>query len=192
MINKKLLAVLAVCVFVLSYNISYANNENINDFDKNKSPKCQKNQYHHPHPRNINMDILRPSKEEMEQKKAEFEKRLNLTDEQKKQIEENRAKDTEKIKPIMEKIHIKRNELHKILNNQSLSQTEKDQKAQVIKNEIRKLKQQADKYHKENMRRFEEILTEEQKQEFEKIKEEQKQEMEQRRKKFIEMGRNNQ
>ena len=48
------------------------------------------------------------SKEEMDAKKVEFEKRLNLTEEQKIQVEINKQNDKEKIKPIIDKLHQKK------------------------------------------------------------------------------------
>ena len=123
----------------------------------------------------------RPSKAEMEAKKAEFEKRLNLTEEQKKQIEENRKKDHEKIKPIFEQMKNKKIELRRIRRDNSISHKDKDKKIKKLKSEIKVLNEKADEYRQENMKKFESILTEEQKQEFAKIKEEQKKEMERRR-----------
>ncbi len=123
----------------------------------------------------------RPSKAEMEAKKAEFEKRLNLTEDQKRQIEENRKEDHEKIKPIFEQVKNKKIELRRIKRDNSISPKNKDKKIKKLKSEIKMLNEKADEYRQENMKKFESILTEEQKQEFAKIKEEQKKEMERRR-----------
>lgn len=123
----------------------------------------------------------RPSKEEMEAKKLEFERRLNLTEAQKKQIEADKQKDRETIKPIIERTKTLKRELHEIDENTTLSQQEKEAKVQKMKSELRELHILANKCRKENMQRFEAILTDKQKAEFSKIKEEQKQEMEKRR-----------
>lgn len=125
-----------------------------------------------------------PSKEEMQKKKAEFEKRLKLTDEQKKQIELNKQKDIENIKPIMEEIKAKRIEARAINENKELTIGEAEQQRAEIYKQIKVLRVQADNLRKENMKNFESILTEKQKKEFAKIKEEQKKEMEKRRKNF--------
>lgn len=131
------------------------------------------------------------TKEEMEKKRAEFEKRLNLTEEQKNYIEINKEKDREKIKPIIKKIHKKRIDYMMLETNQEIDEESKIKQKKELKNEIKELKLQADNCRKENMKNFEAILTEEQKIEFEKIKAEQKQEMEKRRKEFLKQKNNN-
>lgn len=123
-----------------------------------------------------------PSKEEMEAKKAEIDKRLKLTDEQKQAIEVQKKQDIEKMKPIFDDIHKKKQEFKKVMDDKSLSQAEKDKKIKDIKSDLHELKGQADSLRKENMNNFENILTEKQKKEFTKIKNEQKKEMEKRRK----------
>lgn len=125
-----------------------------------------------------------PSKAEMEAKRIEFEKRLKLTDKQKQQIELQKQQDREKIKPIIEQIHLKKQEFNKIKNDSNLSQENKDKKLKEVRDDLRNLKIQADSLRKENMQNFENILTEKQKKEFSKIKEEQRKEMDQRRKAF--------
>lgn len=119
--------------------------------------------------------------EDMELKKAEFEYRLKLTDEQKKQIELNKQKDIENIKPIMQRIKIKSDEFRKIDENKSLTPDEKMKKKHQLRMEIKSLKMQADNCRKENMKNFETLLTDKQKKEFQKIKSEQKKEMEKRK-----------
>ncbi len=120
----------------------------------------------------------------MAAKKAEFENRLKLTDKQKEQIEADRKKDHEKVKPIFEDIDKKRAEIKKIKKDPSLTQANKDKKIEKLRKDIKKLKQKTKKYHAENMKKFESILTEEQKVEFNKIKAEQKLEMQIRRAEF--------
>lgn len=119
--------------------------------------------------------------EDMELKKAEIEHRLKLTDEQKKQIELNKQKDIENIKPIMQSIKIKSDEFRKIDENKSLTPDEKMKKKHQLRMEIKSLKMHADNCRKENMKNFETLLTDKQKKEFQKIKSEQKKEMEKRK-----------
>ena len=137
-------------------------------------------------------DMMRPpfhSKEEMQAKKAEIDKRLNLTDKQKQQIEKNKQKDREKIKPVMEKMKAKHEELHKIYTDESLTKEQKDKKAEAVKKDLNKLRTQADNCRKQNMKNFESVLTKDQKIEFEKIKQEQKAEMEKRKAEFEQRGK---
>lgn len=97
--------------------------------------------------------------------------RLNLSEEQKQQAHEIRMKGHEKMKPIFEKMQAKKQEIRKI-NESDLTQSEKDAKILPLKNEIKKLAQEAKKVRIENTKQFEAILTDEQKVEFEKIKQE--------------------
>ena len=123
-------------------------------------------------------------KAEMEAKRAEFEKRLELTDEQKKQIQDNKIKDREKIKPILEQMRVKHEEYKQIDEDATISAEDKDKKKQQLRAELKELKVKADNCRKENMKNFESLLTEKQKKEFEKIKKEQKKEFEKRKKSF--------
>ena len=126
----------------------------------------------------------KPSKAEMEAKKAEIDKRLGLTDVQKKKLEKIKNNDREKIKPVIEKINADDAELHKIYRNNTLTEEQKSKKAEKIKKDIAKNRIQADKYRMQNMKNFESVLTKEQKTEFEKIKQEQKADMEKRKVEF--------
>lgn len=128
-------------------------------------------------------------KAEMAAKKAEFEKRLNLTDEQKKKIAENKAKDKEKIKPIMDSLKQKKEELNKVYEDTTISEEEKAQKISELRKDIKNLKAQKVEIYKANMKNFESILTDKQKAEFAKIKAEQKKEMEKHRKQFAKKGK---
>lgn len=124
------------------------------------------------------------TKEEMEAKKVEFEKRLNLTEEQKKQIEINKQNDKEKIKPIIDKLHQKKLDYMMLEANADIDEQTKTKQKEELQNEIKELKFQADNCRKENMQNFEAILSDEQKAEFEKIKIEQKTELEKRKQEF--------
>ena len=125
-----------------------------------------------------------PSKEEMAEKKAEFEKRLNLTEEQKQQIAENKKQDIEKMKPVFEKMKAKRHAMRAVDFDATLSSEQKQAKKEELKEEMKTLKETADNYRAENMKNFESILDDKQKKEFKKIQEEQKKEMEKRREQF--------
>lgn len=176
--NKKLfLSILSVVVLSSIGTMTYAKEIDTPD----KSPKTDISQKHHPYK---HFKGHRPSKEEMEAKKAEFEKRLQLTEEQKKQIENNKQKDREKMKPLMEGIMAKKGEIRKINHDLSLSKEEKEVKTKQLREEIQKLRIQADALRKQNMQEFENLLTDEQKLEFAKIKAEQQKKMEERRKNF--------
>lgn len=105
-----------------------------------------------------------------EKRKAEFEKRLNLTDAQKAKIEKNRKSDMEKLKPIKDQIRAKKEAKHEII------QKYEDTNPELIKlnKEIKVLKEQEHKIKEANRKSFEAILTKEQKAELEKMKSERK------------------
>ena len=130
------------------------------------------------------MHKFKPSKQEMAKKRAEMEKRLKLTDEQKKQFEENRKLGHEKVRPIIEQKKAKIMELRETNARNTLNKQEKSKKVKELKKEIRQLDEQANAYREENIKQFESNLTDKQKKEFEKIKKEQKKEMEKRKKAF--------
>lgn len=139
---------------------------------------------HNGHHRHGDFNKFHPSKAEMEKKKAEFEKRLKLTDEQKKQIQENRKLGHEKVKPLMEQKQAKMQEIKKIYRDNTLTQEQKKEKTVLLKSDIKKLNEKANKYREDDMKAFENILTDKQKKEFAKIKAEQKKEMEKRKAEF--------
>lgn len=198
-----ILTALTVSVVVLGYGISYAQeplnegeprpvpieDNNIfppprEEFDMKQGPVGMPPSEFNKHKKGPVPEHIkgpRPSKAEMEAKKAEFEKRLNLTEKQKKQIEANRKKDHEKVKPIFDQMRDKKHELRRLERDSSISQKDKAKKIDKLNSEIKVLNEKADKYRQENMKNFESILTDEQKMEFMKIKEEQKKEMERRR-----------
>ena len=180
--NKKMfLSALAALIVVCSTGVSYAQDVL---FEDKAQPVMQENRRHFAPPSKHKFKHQGPSKAEIEAKKLEFEKRLNLTEEQKLQIEKNKQKDKEKIKPLFEEMKVKRGELRSIRLNPSLSELEKSKKSAVIEKELIDLRVKADELRVNNMKNFENILTKEQKMEFAKIKEEQKKEMEERKMKF--------
>lgn len=98
--------------------------------------------------------------------KAEFEKRLNLTEAQKAKIEKNRKADMEKIKPIKDKIRAKKEAKMEII--KKYEQT--DPELIKLNKEIKALKDQEHKIMEANRKSFESILTKEQKAELAKMK----------------------
>ncbi|HIS36018.1 TPA: Spy/CpxP family protein refolding chaperone [Candidatus Scatousia excrementigallinarum] len=104
-------------------------------------------------------------------KKAEFEKRLKLTDEQKAKAKEIRMKGHEEMKPVMEAIKAKRQEIETVKLSRIAPQMQQE-KIDKLKAEIRELKKQAHELRMKNMQEFESILTKKQLKELKKMKEE--------------------
>ncbi len=196
--NKIMLSILPLMVVLLSTNTVFAANDAANNMlapagveitpVPQECPKAFKYfgpgpQVDKDHPMRMNMPKCH-SHEEMQAKKAEFEKRLNLTEEQKKQIEEQKKKDREAIKPVLDEIHKKRQELIQTKRDTNLTNEEKDKQLKKISGELKTLRVQADNQRKENMKNFEATLTAEQKKEFNKIKDEQKKAMKAKRQKM--------
>ena len=199
MIKKLILAIAVMAVMVGAYSVSYAAE------NAEKEPIENAQQEKEREVKNLEkegMEQIRkeeigkiqdkgkwakhhPNKEEMEAKKIEIEKRLNLTDSQKKKIESYKEKDREKIKPIIEKIKTNREEMRKVKFDPTISRSEKEKKIEKLQKERKSLKEKANKCREENMKNFESVLTPEQKEEFEKIKAEQRKQMEERRKEFV-------
>lgn len=113
---------------------------------------------------------------------ADFEKRLNLTEEQKAKAEALRQKGHEEMKPIMEKIKLKKQEIEAVKLSRISTQMQEEKIAQ-LKKEIQELKGQARELHQQNMKDFEAILTKKQQKELKKMKEEGRKRFEQNRKK---------
>lgn len=98
--------------------------------------------------------------------RAEFERRLNLTEAQKAKIEKNRKADMAKLKPIKEQIRTKKEAKFEII--KKYEETNPD----LIKlnKEIKALKEQEHKIKEANRKSFEALLTKEQKAELAKMK----------------------
>ena len=114
--------------------------------------------------------------------KTDFEKRLKLTDEQKAKVKEIHQNGFKEIKPIMDKIELKREELKAIKRSQ-LAPEEQASKIVQLRKELRTLRHQAREVQMNNMKEFESILTDKQKTEFNKIKEEGRKKFEKEHKK---------
>ena len=180
--NKKfLMSALAMVVIISSNATSYANDVT----PQAKQPmKMERPMHKFDGPRHHKFKGQPPSKAEMEAKKAEFENRLKLTEEQKVQIEKNKQNDREKMKPILDKMKENKAKIREIHKDMSLSPEDKVLKSAKYEKELIDLNVKANELRKENMKNFESVLTAEQKVEFLKIKEEQKMEMEKRRAEF--------
>lgn len=112
-----------------------------------------------------------PDAKKMEAKRAEFENKLQLTEEQKAQAKEIRLKGHEEMKPIMEQMKAKKTQIDAVLSS-NVSEEEKAQKIAPIKEEMKGLKKQARDLRIKNMQEFESILTAKQKKTLEKMKQE--------------------
>lgn len=117
-----------------------------------------------------------------------FAKRLNLTDEQKQTLDKYRQEDMAEIKPVLQDMFAKRNE-YDLITASNMPAIEKEAKMIKLKGEMKDLKAKADEMRSKNMKRFESVLTEEQKAEFEKIKAERRQQQPQNPRFFENFGR---
>ena len=95
--------------------------------------------------------------------------KLKLSEEQKKKAHDLRMQGHEKIKPVMQKMKAKHDELKSVMDS-DLTIDAKNKKINTLEKELLALKQEARKIRTENMKAFEAILTPEQKAEFDKIK----------------------
>ena len=102
---------------------------------------------------------------------AAFDKRLGLTDEQKKQAKELRKEGFEKMKPVFEEIKSKRIE-EKSVRESNLTEQVKKEKLTAINKELKALEKKAGEIRKENMKEFESILTKKQKEILKEMKKE--------------------
>lgn len=102
-------------------------------------------------------------------KKAEFEKRLKLTDEQKAKAKALREKGHEEMKPIMDAIRVKREEIKTVRLSRIAVQAQQE-KIDKIRGEIRELNKKAHEIRMKNMKEFEAILTKKQLKELNKMK----------------------
>lgn len=118
-----------------------------------------------PPPPNADMKKHRPPSHE------EFEKRLNLTEEQKALAKAQREASREKIKPIIEQIKSKKAEIEAVQKTR-MAQQAIDERVAELQGEIQTLRKQAHEIRKENMKAFEATLTEDQKKELQKMKDE--------------------
>lgn len=112
-----------------------------------------------------------PRNPEFKKRQEAFENRLKLTDEQKAQAKEIRQKGLEQMKPIMEKMKEKRQEIEAVKRSKMAVEMQQEKIAELQK-EIRALKRAAHELRMQNMKDFEAILTKKQLKELKKMKEE--------------------
>lgn len=103
----------------------------------------------------------------------EFERRLNLTDEQKAFAKEQRSLCIEKIKPVLEQINQK-----KAQKEQLETQAAGIEELTRLDNEIKELRKQAHEIRRQNMKSFEAMLSDGQKKELQRMKNEGRREFE--------------
>ena len=109
--------------------------------------------------------------QEFMKKKEKFDKKLNLTDEQKAKAKELRKESFEKMKPLMEQIKTKHQEIGKIKKSDIAEDAKREQIRAIVK-ELRPLEKQVGEIRRQNMKDFEAILTKKQLKELNKIKKE--------------------
>ena len=110
-----------------------------------------------------------PKGPDFQKRRADFENRLKLTDEQKQKAEDLHKQGFEKMKPIMEKMKEKQKEAFAL---KDKTDEQSVQKREELKKEIWALKRESREIQKQNMKDFEGILTKKQQKELQKIKEE--------------------
>jgi len=114
--------------------------------------------------------------------KAQFDKRLNLTEEQKALAKDIRKKGHEEMKPIMDKIKDLKQEKEMVKLSRISTQAQEEKIAEIDA-QIKELRKQAHEMRAKNMKEFEAILTEKQKKELAKMKKEGRKNFEKNRKK---------
>ncbi len=114
-----------------------------------------------------------PEAKKMKDKRAEFDKKLQLTEEQKAKAKEIRMNGHKEMKPIMEQMKAKKIQIDQIAKS-NISEEEKVQKIAPIKEELKTLRNQAKDLRIKNTQEFEAILTAKQKKTLEKMKKEAK------------------
>lgn len=112
-----------------------------------------------------------PKGPDFAKRNAEFEKRLKLTDEQKAKAEALRKKGFEEMKPIMDKMQQKREEIDSVVKSK-LTEEAKREKMDQLHKEMGALKRGAHELRMQNMKEFESILTKKQLKELKKMKDE--------------------
>lgn len=113
----------------------------------------------------------KPTFKERRQMDKMLDERLNLTDEQQEQLRKNRAEHRKQMDNIIENMEIQHKKIRDVYYS-GIPKFQADLKTAPMKAELVILKQNADKLRQENRKNFEQILTQEQKVEFEKFKKE--------------------
>lgn len=105
------------------------------------------------------------------QREAAFEKRLNLTEEQKAKAKDIRVKGHEKLKPVIEEIKAKKQEA-KMVKMSRIAVQVQEERLDAIDKELKVLEKRAHDLRKQNMKEFESILTRDQKKTLKQMKKE--------------------
>lgn len=124
-----------------------------------------------------------PKGPDFQKRNAEFEKRLNLTPEQKKQAEQLRKDGFEKMKPVMDKMQEKRKEAESLK-----GQEDSSERLEQLKKEMTVLRKEAHQMRQQNMKEFESILDKKQLKELNTMKEEGRRKFEQMNKQRLQNG----
>lgn len=111
----------------------------------------------------------KPSKEQCLKNRQSFEKRLNLTEEQKTKAKKIHQKGAKQMKSLMDKKIELKKEIRTIKKS-DLDETKKHEQISKKFKEMRKLDKKAHQIRKQNGKDFEKILTDEQKNELAKMK----------------------
>lgn len=157
---KKSLVMAGITAFLLSSTMSIAQATETTAQQPYKPANCECKQKPRP-------DMKRPP-----HKGPNLDEELSLTEAQKAQAKELRMKGHDKIKPVMEKMKAKHEQIRKIEEDTALTAEQKAKKTEALKADMKKLKGQAKTIRQENMKEFEALLTDEQKAKFEQIKQE--------------------
>ena len=112
-----------------------------------------------------------PTQEVRKAREAAFEKRLGLTEEQKIKARAIRTEGHKRMKPILDQIKAKKQEAEMVKLSRISVQLQ-EEKLAIIEAEIRKLEKQAMEIRKTNFKKFESILTREQKKTLKQMKKE--------------------
>jgi len=170
-IMKKILLLAGILVLSLSTQSFAAENANVDSEVKKPCQKCAK-------------PCDKMQRPPMAQNKVDFEKRLKLTDEQKAKAKDVHKKGFDEIKPIMDKLQLKHEEIEAVKRSNLAPEVQAEKIVQLRK-ECKELRHQAKDIQMKNMKEFEAILTEKQQQELKKIKEEGRKKFEKAHKKSV-------
>ena len=121
----------------------------------------------------------RMTEQERMQREKAFEQRLGLTEEQIQKSKTLRLEGMEKIKPVIDKIKSREQEVD-LVKKSNLSEEERAAKLNSLNSDLRTLHKQAHDIRIENMKSFEEILTTEQRKTLKEMKQEGRQEFNKR------------
>ena len=111
---------------------------------------------------NSQQALKRAGQEMRQNREVAFEKRLGLTEEQKAKARELRAQGHEKLRPVIEEIKAKKQEA-KMIKMSRMAVQMQEEKLEVIDKELKVLEKKAHDIRKDNMKKFESILTRNQK-----------------------------